>query len=105
MKPIPIITSYQRAWLRKQAHHLSPVVNVGTAGMTPAVEKAVEEALSHHELIKIKFYELKDQRRDACNYLAETLGAILVSVIGNIGILYRPASNPDASNYHLPKHD
>jgi RNA-binding protein len=103
MKKIPVITSAQRAWLRKQAHSLSPVVSVGVAGMTDAVEKAVDEALSHHELIKIKFHELKEERREVCNHLSEQLGAVLVTVIGNVGIMYRPANDPEQRGIHLPK--
>jgi RNA-binding protein len=71
--------------------------------VSDAVEKAVDEALSHHELIKIKFYELKDERREACEHLAAQLGAVMVTVIGNIGVLYRPAKDPASRTYHLPK--
>ncbi len=103
MKKPPDIDSSQRAWLRKEAHHLSPVVSIGTSGMTPSVEKAVDEALIHHELIKIKFYELKGERKEICNYLADNLGALLVGVIGNVGILFRPADDPASSQIHVPK--
>ena len=103
MSKIPQIDSFQRAWLRKQAHHLSPVVNVGVAGMSDAVEKAIDDALTHHELIKVKFYELKDERRDACEHAAQTLNAVVVSIIGNVGILYRPAPESGKQTIHLPK--
>jgi RNA-binding protein len=100
-KPLEI-DSQQRAWLRRQAHPLSPVVSIGTAGMTDAVEKAVDEALAHHELIKIKFHELKEERKDVCAYLAENLSAAVVGVIGNVGILYRPAKDPERRRIRLP---
>lgn len=93
---------YQRAWLRKEAHRLQPVVHVGTGGVSDAVEQAIGQALDSHELIKVKFQSLKDERRDACAHIAESCRAVLVGVIGNVGIFFRPAEDPDKRRYRVP---
>lgn len=84
------LTSKQRRYLRGLAHHLDPVVLVGSAGISPAVEKAVHAELETHELIKVRIH------RDApVNVkvggveLAETCGAELVQKIGRMAVLYK----------------
>lgn len=96
------LVGYQRAWLRKQAHKLKPVVSIGHGGISDAVEKSVTEALSHHELIKIKFYDLKDERQSACDHLAQVCGANLIGIIGNIAILYRESVKVEDRKFHIP---
>ncbi len=44
-----------RKYLRGLAHNLKPVVHIGKAGLAPSVLTAIDEALDHHELIKIRF--------------------------------------------------
>ena len=41
------ITEKQKRWLKKQVHHLKPVVTMGQAGMTEAVLAEIELALDH----------------------------------------------------------
>jgi RNA-binding protein len=47
------MTGKDRAALRAEAHHLSPMVHVGHQGLTPAVFKSLDDALRTHELVKI----------------------------------------------------
>lgn len=83
------ITSKQRRALRARAHALQPVVQVGQAGASAAVVRAVEEALLAHELIKVRLLAPEDKRAAAAQ-LAETTGAALCGLIGHVVILYRP---------------
>jgi RNA-binding protein len=82
-----------RSTLRKMAHELKPVVMVGKNGLTDGVWQAVDEALENHELIKIKFIDFKDSKKEIAGQLTKTLSAELIGIIGNIVILYR--QNPD----------
>jgi RNA-binding protein len=43
-----------KKFLRAKAHALKPVVITGQNGITPAVLNEIGQALSHHELIKIR---------------------------------------------------
>ena len=96
------LAGYQRAWLRKSAHTLKPVVDIGHGGISDSVEKSIIDALKSHELIKVKFFDLKDQRTAACAHIAKTCKADLIGIIGNIAIFYREAESPKDRNYHIP---
>jgi len=83
------ISSRERNKLRKEAHTLKPVINIGKNGVTPELIAAVDAALTDHELIKIKYQNFKEDRRALTEALADSVKAIVISVIGNIAILYR----------------
>ncbi|HKJ72465.1 MAG TPA: ribosome assembly RNA-binding protein YhbY [Gammaproteobacteria bacterium] len=90
------LTSKQRRHLRGLAHALQPVVQVGDAGVSDAVAAAAEEALAHHELIKVRFQQGdRGERRGMTETLCAATGAELVQEIGRMAVLYRPAEEPE----------
>ena len=56
-----MLYSFQKKYLRGLAHGLKPLVFVGQKGVTPALVDALNQALSDHELIKVKFIEFKEK--------------------------------------------
>ena len=54
----------QRKYLRSQAHHLKPLVLIGRNGINQQVIGSVDLALKDHELIKVKFGEFKDAKKE-----------------------------------------
>jgi len=89
------LTSKQRRFLRSRAHSLHPIVQVGEPGLTDAVVQATDEALSHHELLKIRFQQGdKGERRAMVAELCQRVGAELVQEIGRMAVIYRPAEEP-----------
>lgn len=97
------LSSGQRQWLRKMAHDLRPLAQVGKNGLTEQVAASVEQALAAHELIKVKFQDYQDQRRQLAETLAEETGSVLVGLIGNIAILYRQQPDPERRKIALPR--
>lgn len=93
------LSSKQRKILEKYAQPLQSVVIVGQNGVTEAVEKMTDAALAAHELIKISFNEFKEEKRDLAASLSGACSAVLVRVIGNKAILYRPAEKADERKY------
>ena len=87
------ITSKQRKTLEKYAHDISPVVIVGGAGVTDGLIGMVNDSLEAHELIKVKFNEYKDEKKELAAEISEKCNAVLVRLIGNVLILYRPAED------------
>jgi RNA-binding protein len=88
------LTSAQRNKLRGLAHHMQPAVFVGKNGLTDTVITSINESLEAHELIKVKFVDLKDQKRDLYPEMARLSRADQVSLIGNIATLYRQHHDP-----------
>ena len=89
------ITSKQRKVLEKAAHSLEPVVIVGQNGVTDSLTEKVAQSLEAHELIKVKFNDFKDDKRELTENLCNSGGALLVRIIGNIAILYKEQENPE----------
>lgn len=79
----------ERKELKSQAHHLKPVIMIGKLGMTEALIKATDKALLDHELIKVKFQDFKDEKKQLADELAKKTNAAVIDIIGNILILYR----------------
>jgi RNA-binding protein YhbY len=52
--------------------------------------------LAQHQLVKIRLYDLKDQRHEIGEQVARESGSHLVTVIGHVVVLYRP--KPAASD-------
>jgi RNA-binding protein len=97
------LKGFQRSYLSKKAHGLKPVVMIGGNGLTEAVIKAVDTELENHEMIKVKFVDFKEARKELAAELAGKTDAHLVRVIGNIAVLYRYQRDHDKRIYHVPK--
>jgi RNA-binding protein len=87
-----LLTSEQKAKLKGQAHHLKPVVQVGSQGFSEAVVKEINLALEKHELIKIQLpgNSDADSKRNKQTELSGILPkhSHLVGRIGRSIILY-----------------
>ena len=86
------LKGYQLNHLRALAHKLKPVILIGQKGVTESVILSFEEALDHHELIKIKFIENKDKadKREMVDALQHATRAHFVGMVGHIATFYRP---------------
>jgi RNA-binding protein len=79
-----------RRRLRAAAHPLSPVVQIGKEGVTPAVVRQVTGALHDHELIKVKIAaESPEDRFAIAERLAGEPGVQVVQIIGRVVVLYK----------------
>lgn len=88
------LTAQQRSSLRADAHVLHPIVVIGHAGLTDAVIKEADAALSVHALIKVRvFADEKDVRAEYFDVLCDQLGAAQVQHIGKLLVVYRPISS------------
>jgi RNA-binding protein len=88
----PSLTGKQARYLRGLGHALRPTVMLGRQELSETVIAALDEALTAHELIKVKLQEgcLLD-RRDAAEQLAVATGAAVAQVLGKTILLYRPS--------------
>jgi RNA-binding protein len=88
------LTNQQIRQLKALAQRLEPVVYVGKAGVTNELLASVEQALSDHELIKVKFTAFKDEKKVLAAEMATRTHSELVWIIGHVAVLYRAQSDP-----------
>jgi RNA-binding protein len=96
------LTNAQKQHLRRAAHELRPVVQIGKNGLTEQLWAATEHELAAHELIKVKFMDFRDEKKELSEEIAERTGSLLVGLIGNIAIVYRQQADPAKRKIRLP---
>lgn len=79
------------------AQHLEPILKLGKAGLSDGFIRSVEEALAQHELVKIKFVEFKEEKKELAPQLAEKTSSHLIMRVGNVMVLLRPRPMADAT--------
>jgi RNA-binding protein len=95
------LTEKQRKHLRALAHHRKVIVIVGQSGLTENVIGEIDNALGHHELVKVRINAGDRDARQAMidNIRAQTESEV-VQTIGHIGVFYRAADKPVISLPH-----
>ena len=90
-----MLTGKQKRFLRGIGHGLSPVVTVGKGEVSDALLRETSEALSAHEIIKVKILDscLLD-RHDVAQILAVGCEAEVAQILGRTILLYRAATEP-----------
>ena len=92
------LNARQRQHLKALAHKLRPVVLVGNAGVTAPLIREIEQALEHHELLKIRLPGVeREKRTEMLRQVCEQTRAEAVQEIGRVAVIYRPARKPRLS--------
>ena len=82
--------------LKARAQRLDPVLRLGQGGASEAFLKSLDEALTQHELVKIKFMEFKEEKKTLAPEIAEKSGSALIMRVGNVAVYYRPRAEATA---------
>lgn len=99
-----MITSKQRAFLRKSANNLESVFQIGKGGITDELIHQLANALEARELIKVHVLETAMlDIKPTCNEIAERLGAEPVQAIGSKFVLYKRAEKEKNRSIELPR--
>jgi len=97
-----VLTGKQLRFLRREAHHLKPIFQIGKSGLHEMIYKEVTDALEARELIKINLLQNAiEEPKQAAQGLAEHTGAEIVQVLGNVITLYKESKNNKQIN--LPR--
>lgn len=87
-----ILSTKQKQFLKGLAHHLSPVVMLGGNGLTEGVLAEIDNALNHHELIKVKIAGAdRETKQLIIDAIVRETQSSKVQTIGHILVLYRPS--------------
>ncbi len=85
-----MLTGKQKRYLRSEAHHLSPIFQVGKGGVNENMIKQIDEALEKRELMKISVLQNCEwDKTEVAEALVEGTRAELVQVIGSTIVLYK----------------
>lgn len=99
---MPALTGKQRRHLRSLGHHLEPVVQLGKQGLTDGIVAAIDQALTDHELVKVRIgTECPDDRSDVAERLAPAVKGEVAQVLGRTILVYR--RHPKQPKIQLPK--
>jgi RNA-binding protein len=96
------LTSAQRKYLRQVGHHLDPLVIIGKQGVTDMVVRAITEVLEHHELVKIRFNEFKDEKRALTDEIERRTGSHVAGMIGHVALLYKQQPDEEKRKIVFP---
>lgn len=88
--------------LKARAQKLEPVIKVGHAGLTPELVASLDAALALHELVKVKFTGLKEQKDILSPRMAAATRSHLVWRIGHCAVLFRPRPRKPAEGESQP---
>jgi RNA-binding protein len=89
------LTGKQRKYLRGIAHSLNPVVHIGKNGLADSVLKQIDDALNTHELIKIKFIDFIDEKKEIAAEIEKKLNCESCGSVGHVFVFFRQNKDPE----------
>ncbi len=84
------MTNAEKRDLKARAQRLEPIVKLGHGGMSDAFLRGMDEALTLHGLVKMKFSDHKEEKKTLAPEIAERTGSTLVMQVGNVAVFFRP---------------
>ncbi len=97
-----MLTSKQRAYLRGLANSLDPILHAGKGGISDAMIRQADEALTAREILKGRVLESAPVTpRELAEQIAAAVNAEVVQVIGRTFVLFR--QKPKDSQITLPR--
>jgi RNA-binding protein len=96
------LSKKQIKFLRAKCHDLKAVIMLGQKGLTDEVLSELDNALVHHELVKIKLsVDDRDARKQMIADICDKTHSQEIQSIGKTLSVYRV--NPDKTVIELPK--
>ncbi len=86
----PTLTPADRRRLKGTAQRLEATLKVGHQGLSASFLAEVDRELALRELIKIKFSDFKEEKKELAAKIAETTGSALLQIVGHVAVFYRP---------------
>lgn len=90
-----MLSSRQRGYLSGLAQTQDCLISLGKAGATLDLADRLAELLEIHELVKLRFGDFKESRRELAAALAERTGSELVRLIGYVAVFWKANPDPD----------
>ena len=87
---MPALNNAKIRDLKARGQLLKPTLKVGKEGLTPQFLAALDEALKHHDLLKVKFDHHKEEKKELAPQIADKSRSQIIMRVGNVVVLYRP---------------
>ncbi len=100
------LTGKQKRFLRAEAHHLSPIFQIGKNGLTVEMVKEFEESIDNKELMKVQLLQNTEWTAvEAVEFIEEHSDITVVQKIGKVLVLFKPSKKEKYQRYssRLPK--
>ena len=88
------LTNIQKRKLKALAQRLEPILKIGKSGLSDGFIQSLKDALADHELVKVKFSDHKEEKKQLSPLLAEKTASHLIMRVGNVAVLYREQADP-----------
>jgi len=85
-----LLTNAKIRELKARAQLMKPALKIGHDGLSASFLAELDAMLKHHELVKVKFDDFKEQKKELAPQLAEKTGSELIMRVGNVAVLFRP---------------
>lgn len=96
------LTSKQRAFLKKKAHDLSPIVRIGKDGLQEAVIDSILSAIDSRELIKVKILQNCEEEKEVIyEKMTQVEDFAVVGMIGRTIIVYKENKDKPVLSHEL----
>jgi RNA-binding protein len=98
------LEGFQRKYLRGLAHKTKPVVFIGQKGVTETLNRSIDDALTAHELIKVKYIDFKDKenKTEIAGIMEKTHDCEMVGMIGHTAIFFRQHPDEEKRKIAVP---
>ena len=99
------LTGKQKRYLRAEAHHLTPIVQIGKGGLTNEIKTSIRKALDARELIKVAILQNSDAHINDVAEEIEEMSFDVVQKIGSILVVFKVAEKRENRKLSLKVKD
>ena len=99
------LTGKQKRYLRAEAHHLTPIVQIGKGGLTNEIKTSIRKALDARELIKVAILQNSDAGINDVAEEIEEMSFDVVQKIGRILVVFKVAEKRENRKLSLKVKD
>jgi RNA-binding protein len=83
-----MLNSKQKKYLKGLGHNVDASLLIGKSGISTNTCEELDRQLAARELVKVKFNEFKEEKKDLAADLALKTDSTLVQIIGNNALFY-----------------
>ena len=99
------LTGKQKRYLRAEAHHLTPIVQIGKGGLTNEIKTSIRKALDARELITVAILQNSDADINEVAEEIEEMSFDVVQKIGRILVVFKVAEKRENRKLSLKVKD